>query len=379
VAFVREIVAGVVADIYVMPTQGGAAKRLTFDDTWITGAPSWTPDGRELVFASSRGGLSSLWRVPVSGGTPQPVVGGGALAFSPSVSRKGDQLAYERLFFKDNLWRLNLKDEMHRESEPTSIASEKGLLWRPQVSPDGKRIAFETNRSGYNELWACDNDGANRAQLTTLRGTAGAPRWSPDGKTIAFEFRPKGHSEVYLLNLSSGTPRMLVTLPGADNGGPSWSRNGKWIYFYSDKGGGAFQLWKIQVEGGTPVQVTKNGGVIAAESADGRFLYYSKNEVPGVWKMPLNGGEESRVLGQPEEGDWANWAMGKNGIYFFDSSSKGDQGVKYFDFATGKIVSVSESKNRGGVGLAVSADGKTIFYDQNEEAESTVMLVKNFR
>jgi Tol biopolymer transport system component/DNA-binding winged helix-turn-helix (wHTH) protein len=379
VAFVRGIVAGVVADIYVVPTQGGAAKRLTFDGTWIMSAPSWTPDGRELVFASSRGGLSSLWRVPVSGGTPRPVVGGGALAFSPDVSPKGNQLVYERLFFKDNLWRVNLKDETHREGEPISIASEKGLIWRPQVSPDGKRIAFETNRSGYSELWACDNDGANRAQLTSLRGTAGAPRWSPDGKTIAFEFRPQGHSEVYLLDLSTGAPRLLTTLPGADNGGPSWSRDGKWIYFYSDRGGGAFQLWKISAAGGTPVQVTKNGGVIAAESADGQFLYYSKIEAPGVWKMPLNGGEESQVVEQPEAGDWANWALVKNGIYFFDSKSKDDQGVRYFDFSTRKIAKVSASKSRAGVGIAVSADGKTIFYDQNEDAESTIMLVKNFR
>jgi Tol biopolymer transport system component/DNA-binding winged helix-turn-helix (wHTH) protein len=379
VAFKRGIVAGEVEDIYVMPTGGGEAKRLTFDDTWIIGAPSWTPDGRELVFASSRGGLVGLWRVPVSGGISQPVVGAGAIAFSPSVSPKGNQLAYEARFFKDNIWRLKLKDETHREGEPTSIASWKGLIWRPQVSPDGKRIAFETNRSGYNELWACDSDGANYGQLTSLRGTAGAPRWSPDGKTIAFEYRPKGHSEVYLLDLTSGTPRMLATLPGVDNGGPNWSRDGKWIYFYSDKGGGLFQLWKIAAAGGTPVQVTKNGGVFATESADGRFLYYSKHQAPGVWRMPLDGGEESQIVEQPEAGDWANWALAKNGIYFFDSKNHGDQGVKYFDFSTGKIVKVSASKSRAGVGLSVSADGKTIFYDQNETAESTIMLVKNFR
>ena len=300
----------------------------------------------------------SLWRVPVSGGTPQPVTGAGALAFGPSVSPKGNQLTYERLFFKDNIWRLNLRDETHREGEPTSIVSEKGLLWRPQVSPDGKRIAFETNRSGYNELWACDNDGANCGQLTTLRGTAGAPRWSPDGKTIAFEFRPKGHSEVYLLDLISGTPRLLVTLQGADNGGPNWSRDGKSIYFYSDRGGGRFQVWKIQVEGGTPIQVTKNGGVFAAESMDGRFLYYSKYEAAGIWKMPLRGGEETRVLEKPPDGDWANWALARNGIYFFDWVSDSDQGLRFFEFITGKTTRVWTTKNRSGVGLSVSADGK---------------------
>jgi hypothetical protein len=95
--------------------------------------------------------------------------------------------------------------------------------------------------------------------------------------------------------------------------------------------------------------------------------------------MALNGGEENLVLEQPEAGDWANWALAKNGIYFFDSKSKGDQSVKYFDFSTGKIVKVSPSEHRAGVGMSVSADGKTIFYDQNETGESTIMLVKNFR
>jgi Tol biopolymer transport system component len=379
VAFIRAIVAGVVSDLYVMPATGGAPERLTFDNTWILGGPTWTPDGREIVFSSARGGLASLWRVSASGGKPRPVVGAGPLAFCASVSPKGNQLVYERIFYKENIWRVNLKDETHSQGPPKAIVSEKALLWRPQVSPDGKRIAFESNRSGYNELWACGSDGSDCGQLTSLRGTSGAPRWSPDGRMIAFEYRPKEHSEIYLLDVDGGMPRLFATLPGADNGGPNWSRDGKWIYFYSYRGGGPFQLWKIQVQGGAPVQITKNGGVFAAESADGLFLYYSKYEAPGIWKMPLNGGAETHVLEKPEAGDWANWALARNGIYFFDSNSENDKGVKFFDFAGGKTIRISPSESRAGVGMAVSADGKTIFYDQNEFTESTVMLVKNFR
>jgi len=134
-------------------------------------------------------------------------------------------------------------------------------------------------------------------------------------------------------------PRMLITLPGADNGGPNWSRDGKWIYFYSDQGGGSFQLWKTQLSGGSPVQVTKNGGVFAAESTDGRFLYYSKYESPGVWRMPLNGGEEIRVLDQPAGEDWWNWGLTRSGIYFFDQPNHTtNRGVKFFDFKTRKRV-----------------------------------------
>src|SRR5262249_23007105 len=66
IAFVRSVLAGVVSDLYVEPTTGGVPERLTFDTTWIKGAPAWTPDGRDIVFASARGGSIGLWRISSS-------------------------------------------------------------------------------------------------------------------------------------------------------------------------------------------------------------------------------------------------------------------------------------------------------------------------
>jgi Tol biopolymer transport system component/DNA-binding winged helix-turn-helix (wHTH) protein len=377
VAFVRGIVAGVVEDLYVVPAASGAPKRLTFDNCFILGI-TWTPDGRDIVFSSMRGGLASLWRISASGGTPRPVAGVGTGSW-PSISPKGNQLVYQNEGFKSDIWRVDLRDEKHRQGPPAQVISGKGENGRPHFSPDGKRIAFESNRLGYFEIWACDSDGSNCGQLTSLRGTAGAARWSPDGHYIAFEFRPKEHSEVYLLEVGGGMPRLLATLPGADNGGPNWSRDGKWIYFYSDRGGGPFQLWKIQFKGGPPVQVTRNGGVFAAESVDGRSLYYSKLDVPGIWKMPLQGGEETRILDQPAGDDWYNWALARNGIYFLDSSIRTNATVKFFDFATGKKISISTSDKPPSIGLALSPDARSILYVQGESFESTIMLVKNFQ
>ena len=373
VAFVRSIVAGMVSDLYVIPTAGGEPKRVTFDHRTIFGQPSWTPDGRELVYTSDLGGLSSLWRVPVSGGKPERVAGVGTGAECPSVSRRGHQLVYQQKFTRFYTGRLNLKDETHLEGPSVKVISEKGQQFRPNFSPDGKRIAFESDRTGYSEIWACDIDGSNCGELTTLHGVAGAPRWSPDGRTIAFEFHTKEHGEIYLLEVGGGAPRLLATIPGSDNGGPSWSRDGKSLYFYSDRGGGSFQIWKMQLNGGTPVQVTKNGGVFAAESMDGRFIYFSKFEAPGIWKMPIDGGEESRLLADQGGREWWNWALGRNGIYFLDDE------LKFFDFATGKRTRVYASEKPLVMGLAVSPDGKSILYPQIEVAESSIMLLKNFR
>jgi dipeptidyl aminopeptidase/acylaminoacyl peptidase len=209
--------------------------------------------------------------------------------------------------------------------------------------------------------------------LTTLHGVAGAPRWSPDGRTIAFEFHTKEHSEIYLLEVGGGAPQLLATIPGSDNGGPSWSHDGESLYFYSDRGGGSFQIWKMPMNGGAPVQVTKNGGVFAAESVDGRFIYFSKFEAPGIWKMPIDGEEESLLLADQGGRMWWNWALTRNGIYFLDDE------LKFFDFATGKRTSVYASEKPLIMGLAVSPDGKSILYPQIEVAESSIMLLKNFR
>ncbi len=380
VAFVRGIVAGVVEDLYVVPTAGGTPKRLTFDNAWIFGPPTWTPDGRDIVFSSMRGGLASLWRVSTSGGTPRRVPGVGVIAAFPSISPKGNQLVYQQMHFTNNFWRLNLKDEKDIQGPPKLAISETAQNpGRAQFSPDGKRIAFESDRLGYAEIWACNSDGSNCGQLTSLRGTAGAVRWSPDGRYIAFEFRPKEHSELYLLEIARGVPRLLATLPGADNGGPSWSRDGKWIYFYSDRDGGPFQLWKMQLTGGPPVQITRNGGVFGAESADGRFLYYSKFDAPGIWRMPLSGGDEIHVLDQPPGDEWWNWALAQNGIYFFESSSGRTGVIKFLDFATGQVTIISATARPPGNGLAITNDGSSILYHENELAESSIMWVKNFR
>jgi Tol biopolymer transport system component len=126
------------------------------------------------------------------------------------------------------------------------------------------------------------------------------------------------------------------------------------------------------------VQITRNGGVFAAESADGRLLYYSKYEAQGIWKVSVSGGEEQRVLDQAGEKEWYNWALARNGIYFLEHRENGGA-LDFFDFATGKTTTIWTSNKQPGVGLAVSADGKSILYAEIELEDSDIMLVKNFR
>jgi Tol biopolymer transport system component/DNA-binding winged helix-turn-helix (wHTH) protein len=381
VAFIRGTLAGVVSDLFMVPVNGGEARRLTSEAGPMYGL-SWMPDGREIVFSATRAGKPSLWRIPVSGGRPHPVPGTGTQAYSPSVAPAGNMLAYQEAIKRDNIWRITLKDEKHAQGAPTKLISDKGSKMRPQFSPDGRRISFESDRLGSTEIWACDIDGANCAQLTSLHGWTGTARWSPDGHTIAFEFHPGERAEVYVLDVPGGTPRQLITNPGADNLAPSWSRDGQWIYFSSKSpkpGGGPFQLWKVPARGGKPVQITTTGGVGAAESADGRFLYFVKYELGGLWRMPLHGGPESLVLDKTIAPWWFNWTLTPRGIYFLDWNDDSKSFVNFFEFASQKITPILTFNRPPRWGLPLSPDGKSLLFVESDYEESSIMIVKNFR
>jgi Tol biopolymer transport system component len=211
-----------------------------------------------------------------------------------------------------------------------------------------------------------------------LHGVAGTPRWSPDGSHVAFEFTAAEHSEIYVVDVAGGPPRPLPTLPGADNVAPSWSRDGKWIYFTSDYESGLFDLWKVPLPNGSPVRVTNNGGVYGVESVDGRFLYYAKLQAPGVWRRSLNGGEETRILDRSGGILWYDWALARNGIYFLDTAAKPNEAIEFLDFESGRITPVVYPAKPVIWGVTVSPDGRYVLYVQTDLFQSSLVLVKNF-
>ncbi len=378
-AFIRQS-SELVMDIYLLPVSGGEPRRLTFDDRQLWGL-DWTPNGREIVFSSMRGGSCSLWRIPAIGGIPEPLAVGGDFAQFPSISREGNRLAYTQTIFDVNIWKFEVSDSMGKTTSPTEVISSTRDDHGPQISPDDKRIAFDSARSGSYEVWMCEADGSNPIQLTSLGG--GDPRWSPDGRQIVFESRAESHyANIYVINAEGGTPRRLTTDSSA-HVVPSWSRDGRWIYFTSNKSNGQdWQLWKMPAEGGQAVQVTQHGGMAAVESSDGKFIYYAKLSDPGIWRMPVQGGEENLVLKQLGPAFWGNWAMLDQGIYFVNLDAKRNPTIEFFNIATGRMTQVAAPEKLPvwwNPGLAVSPDGRWILYAQVDQDISDMMLVENFQ
>jgi dipeptidyl aminopeptidase/acylaminoacyl peptidase len=287
-------------------------------------------------------------------------------------------LAYVHLKFNNNIWRRGLNSFV--ASPPDKFISSTRMESGPQFSPDGRKVAFESTRSGGYEVWLCRSDGSGLMQLTHLNpSVTGTPRWSPDGQQIVFDSRPAGNSDIFVIDVQGGPPRKLTSEP-SNEGVPSWSRDGRWIYFGSDRSGN-WEVWKMPSTGGSAVQVTHHGGFAGFESPDGKFLYYAKGlTVPGLWRIPANGGDEVELISSLEAGHWGYWAVVENGIYYLDTTTK--PGIAFFDLVTRRATRVFDLENRPArqaPGLAVSPDNKTILYTQWDASDSDIVLVENFR
>jgi len=258
-----------------------------------------------------------------------------------------------------------------RAAEPKKFISSTRVDHKAQYSPDGTRIAFESDRSGNPEIWVCNADGSNPVQITAFRNAwAGSPRWSPDGRMIAFDGDAAGSWDIYTVPSSGGKPVRLTTTD-ANEFRPSWSHDGKWIYY----GTGRSQIWKLPAGGGPAIQVTKNGGSVAFESVDGKDLYYTKERE--LWRIPVQGGTEVRVL---ESLVYNSFALTARGLYFLEGSESWDLNprLKFLDFTTRDVTEVAALGPTSGE-LAVSPDEKWILFQKVDHAASELMLVENFR
>jgi serine/threonine protein kinase/Tol biopolymer transport system component len=367
------------ADTGKMLHLGLGQSPFSFDAAFTTGSFSsvrsaWTPDSAHLVFAeSSSGGTRLVWVAAAEPGRTNPILAAGTDVHSPSIARQSGRLAYVHVFRTGSLWRADLQHPIAPAAR--LIASTRNEM-QPDYSTDGARIAFISTRSGQAEVWTANADGSNPVQITNGAARPTAPRWSPDGQRIVFAQRPGGNVDVYVINAQGGTPRRMTTDPAGD-ATAYWSRDGKWIYFASNRTGRQ-EVWRIPSDGSTrEVQVTHNGGWRSRESFDGKTLYYQKFDLPGLFRIPIDGGPEERVADvQPPE----DWQLASTGIYYFRRQGEGYV-VDKVDLASGRITEALKLPTgaTGGVNnFAVSPDGRWIVFAHYDHLLSELMMIENF-
>ena len=374
-------------------TARGAARQLTFDKK-VSFGPTWLPGDAELLFAAGPSHAAlRLWRTAVASNGSATLLGSlGDNVSNPTAVQprgsSGTRVVYERRTFDTNIWRFDLSGES--PVAPTRVAFSSADDNDPQLSPDGKELLFASNRSGRHELWVSDADGRNARQL--LRHGEGGGRWSADGAEIVYE-SPETGRHIAIVN-RDGTGRQQITAI-RDGVVPSFSRDGKWIYFSSDQGPrGEPQVWRVghPTRGNrsdVPIQVTTGGGTYSEESPDGAYVYFARSFGIGqIWRIPSAGGEEELVIDGGVH--WSNFAVFSDGIYYiaippalYAASSQlyGAQGntLRFFRFSDGKTLTIHTLPRPVFMGLSVSPNRSTVYLTQVDHQGSDLMVVNGIQ
>jgi Tol biopolymer transport system component/predicted Ser/Thr protein kinase len=368
-------------DVYVLELgadfePAGRPRRLTRQNVSVQFV-AWTRDGDSIVYNTTEGVyLMHLWRVALRGDRPpQRIELAGDRVWSFGLARTRDRLAFAETLRDVDIYRF-------RSGQPSeAVVSSSFFDAHPRFSPDGKRIAFASERSGdRTEIWLAAADGSNPVQLT--HGPGSKQRlscWSPDARRVAFEsLSADGQWDIWTVDAEGGAPARLTTGGGT---APSWSRDGRFVYFHSARDGRG-QIWRVPATGGAEERVTRGGaGHGAMESADGRSLFFKRSDGNSpLIALTLAGGAERTVA--PCVRAWpAVFDVVASGVYYPDCRA-GDPGLHQLDPVSGRdeLLGVLENAELpSDTTIAVSPDGRTILYPKVVREGSDLRLIENFR
>ena len=372
-------------DLYLVAAAGGEPRRVT-RTPWYQKGFAWSKDGKRLVAISSR--LShkpEIFQFPLDGSEPYRV---GDLDVTrgsdPTLSRGRGPLAWVRDLSANSIWRMPV-DQSRLEPQP--LTNSAAVDNDPEWSSTG-RMVFRSNRSGFDELWIAGADGSRPWQATRYRGTfVGDPHWSPDGRAVAFTSHADGNPDIYLMRCELNTvacsePSQLTRFPAVD-ANPTWSNDGRWIYFSSSRTE-PYEVWRMPAGGGAAERITWNGGYLARESADGKWLYYSKFVNPSsLWRIALPargpGQQETVVRPRIPFPAAATWALGVGELFYYpavDDPQVRFPPVRAIDLETGQTRDLPVGKIRLGRGLSLSADGHWMLRSQKDRVLTLVMVAE---
>jgi Tol biopolymer transport system component len=245
-------------EIFAVSPNGSGLVRLT-RSVASDSNPTWSPDGRRVAFESNRHGDRRSYH--------------DSDVFVMNANGSGvRELTFSNRFDGDPAWsRANVvafESERTGSADVYSIRSdgsgERRLTVSPALdgdpawSPDGRRIAFTSERDGGDrEIYVMNADGAAQTRLTTSAGFDQNPSWSPNGRLIAFDSMRDGNLEIYVMNADGSNVRRVTDHPAID-AIPAWSQDGSRIVFVSERiAKGQRRLFSVAPAGGAARQLTR--------------------------------------------------------------------------------------------------------------------------
>lgn len=358
-------------ELFTVPVQGGTPTQLTSDSHQLS-SQDWSPVRGTLCFASSRGGEFRIWRV-VPGEAPSP---SSIYADSPiqfSLARLTPALAYSVVQNDPNIWRLDFGSPPRWQR----VIASSGQDASPQFSPDGRRIAFRSDRSGSEQIWVAAADGSDAVPVTHGPGRPAVPRWAPDSRTLVFN--DASSQDLFLAEDRNGS--WQVHPFGQRGVHPVFSADGRFIF-----AAGSGTITRFALPGGAAEIVSNSRALSLGLSPDGRYLYFVREPADTtLTRMEIATGRAERVIEGLVPYCTSCWALSPDGIYYLGSRPKSSalQSLYYLDFrthATRLLADYPEPILPIGIGpFSLSPDYRSLLTVRLDSPNADILRADNFR
>ncbi len=333
-------------DIFIQDLDSKETMQVTQDNTEIQG---YTWGDKNILYAANLDGTSGLWKTDLSGTQKVKVLSGPNIG-SPSYSSAANSIIYEESASKSDIWRLDLNQP---ENEVLLISSSSSININPDISPDGERIVFSSNRTGTYNFWMSNIDGSGQTQLTFFDNNvrSGTAQWSPSNDEVLIHF---GKTRSYVMNLSTG---QIVKNDDLEIY-PIWAKNSEDFFtsVYPE-----IKLYFVSGDGKMRRQLTKDAGLNPKQEGD--YLYYFKHyDIREIWRVSLDGTGEEPVLQEIDGLGIDEWDVVSNGLYYYHGSNDSKE-LSFYDFETGENRKIKAMP--GASSIAIDPDEQYLLYCEN--------------
>lgn len=355
--------------IYIANANGESAHKVAEIHGYPRGL-TWSASGDHVVFANDSGDGGGLWQVDRNGRLER--IPFGEDAASPAMDFRNRRLAYVRTREHMDIWRVSL-GVLQSESAPQRLIASTRTQALPRYSPDGARIAFQSNRSGSSEIWVADSEGRNPVRITSFNGPlTGAPAWCSDGKRLAFDSRVSGASAIYVVDVDERLPRKVETSV-KNLALPVWSADCHWLIATN----GNDKAYVMPAQGGAARLLSEHPTYAVEVSGDRVIFNVKAGKGVTLWQKHFNANDQQQIEFIPELSYSDGWTTTAQGIYFSDPTDP--RAVSFYDFATRDVHIAARLPNApapfGGLGLSVSPDNRYLLYSVPDAPESDIMLL----
>jgi eukaryotic-like serine/threonine-protein kinase len=306
------------ASVWTISTGGDDAKRITQEGKRGAYEPIYAPDGKSILYT-----FGDVIQAHINSDTGEPIgdpsqIAGILGAFSGvrrvSFSANGEKMAYGALLRRESLSSVHLSTSSSKaDGAPVPLVQKNAGYNHPTFSPDGKRIAYSLCNIGGTgcDIWVINADGSNEIQLTTNESNELTPSWFPDMEQVSYISKRTGHWTLWAINLNTRREKMLLDL----NDSIEYARlspDGKQIVFNFKRGGGVINVWTASVAGGEPKQLTFDNELMGfpSWSPDGKYIAFQmkRGDDTHIMIMPSGGGTPTQLTfdkGQSWAYDWS--------------------------------------------------------------------------